>query len=248
MPKSKYETIYNDLKGKIDQNTYPEGSYLPPENTLIQTYDCSRNTIRRAISHLVMEGYVQPHHGKGVRVIHSAPSHSHRYDFLITGTEGFSTTASKYGFSVKTKVITFTDMLVDDRLSEKTGFPCGTEIYFIQRVRSLDGIAKMVDTNLLRKDIVTGLDKKTAQKSLFEYFTKTLGMEITTVKRKITVERTTPFDEKYLQLDDYNCLAVLTSRCYNENGIQFEYSESRNRPDIFVFNSVMTKSLKPNQG
>lgn len=164
---------------------------------------------------------------------------------MITGTDGVHSTAAKYGYSIKTKVITFTDMVIDDRLSCKTGFPIGTEVYFIQRVLSLDGIAKMVETCLLRKDIVTGLNKEIAGNSLFEYFTKTLGMEITTVKRKITVEHTTPFDEKYLQLNDYNCLAVLTSLCYNENGLQFEYSEARNRPDIFVFNSVMTKSLQP---
>ena len=56
MPKSKYELIYKDLKDKIDRKEYKEGTFLPPENTLVQQYDCSRNTIRRAISHLVMEG------------------------------------------------------------------------------------------------------------------------------------------------------------------------------------------------
>ena len=66
MPKSKYEQIYKSLKKRIDSGEYNEGSYLPSENTLIQIYDCSRNTVRRAISHLTMEGYVQPHHGKGV--------------------------------------------------------------------------------------------------------------------------------------------------------------------------------------
>ena len=71
MPKSKYEQIYKSLKKRIDSGEYNEGSYLPSENTLIQIYDCSRNTVRRAISHLTMEGYVQPHHGKGVRIIHS---------------------------------------------------------------------------------------------------------------------------------------------------------------------------------
>ena len=82
MPKSKYDIIYRELKDKIINNEYPEGDYLPPENTLVQIYDCSRNTIRRAISHLVMEGYVQPHHGKGVRVIFSSEIHNHKYDFM----------------------------------------------------------------------------------------------------------------------------------------------------------------------
>lgn len=247
MAKSKYESIYVSLKEKIATAYYKEGEYLPSENELVKVYNCSRNTIRRAISHLSDEGYLQPHHGKGVRVIFSNLNKRKKHEFLATGMLGFSSNAARYGYTVKTEVITFTDVVVDERMSEKTAFPVGIDIYFIQRVRSIDGVNKMVDTNLLRKDIVTGLTKEDASKSLFEYFTGTLGMDITTVKRQITVERTTPFDEKYLDLDDYNCLAVLTSHCYNEDGIQFEYTESRNRPDIFTFNSVTTKSLKPGQ-
>lgn len=90
------------------------------------------------------------------------------------------------------------------------------------------------------------LTKEIAQKSLFEYYTKVLDIELTTIKRTVTVERTTPFDEHYLTLGDYNCMAVMTSKCYNQYGIQFEYSESRNRPDLFSFHSVISKSMQPN--
>lgn len=226
MPKSKYELIYKDLKDKIDRKEYKEGIFLPPENTLVQQYDCSRNTIRR--------------------VIQTAPQPQQKYDFRAMGMEGLTTTVTKYGYHVRTKVITFTELIVDEKLSQKTDFPVGTEVYFIQRVRYLDDIAKMVDTNLLRKDIIKDLTKEIAQKSLFEYYTKVLGIELTTIKRTVTVERTTPFDEHYLTLGDYNCMAVMTSKCYNQYGIQFEYSESRNRPDLFSFHSVISKSMQPN--
>lgn len=246
MAKSKYEQIYKELKEKINNHVYEEGAYLPSENTLIQEYGCSRNTVRRAISHLVMDGDVQPRHGKGVRVIHSAAAYNQGYDMLATGMEGFSTTAKKHGFSIKTKVITFQEMVVDEKLSRQTGFPEGKEVYFIQRVRFLNGVARMVDTNYIRKDIVTGLTKEQARISLFEYFTNALGIELTTIKRRITVEHSTPLDERYLSLGEYNCVAVMTSRCFNQDGIQFEFSQAHNRPDIFVFNSVTSKSLMPN--
>ena len=83
MPKSKYELIYKDLKDKIDRKEYKEGTFLPPENTLVQQYDCSRNTIRRAISHLVMEGSVQPRHGTGVRVRQKAPQPQPSYQIRV---------------------------------------------------------------------------------------------------------------------------------------------------------------------
>ena len=55
MPKAKYAEIYKDLKRKIEAGEYEFQELLPSENHLILTYDCSRNTVRRAISALVTE-------------------------------------------------------------------------------------------------------------------------------------------------------------------------------------------------
>ena len=78
MPKSIYEDIYKDLKMKIEDNTFAYQELLPSENTLIQTYGCSRNTLRRAVSLLVSDGYVQTMQGKGVRNIYRPNSPSER--------------------------------------------------------------------------------------------------------------------------------------------------------------------------
>lgn len=67
MPKAKYSKIYLDLKNKIETGEYEFQELLPSENQLIIAYDCSRNTIRRTISALVTDGYVQTMQGKGVR-------------------------------------------------------------------------------------------------------------------------------------------------------------------------------------
>ena len=58
MPKSKYDSIYQDLKKKIESDVFSYQELLPSENTLIQLYECSRNTVRRAIGKLVSDGYV----------------------------------------------------------------------------------------------------------------------------------------------------------------------------------------------
>lgn len=69
MTKSKFGEIYRDLKYHVEQGDYLYSELLPSENNLIGIYDCSRNTIRRAIAGLVGDGYVQAVHGKGVQVI-----------------------------------------------------------------------------------------------------------------------------------------------------------------------------------
>ena len=69
MPKAKYEGIYHSIKKRIEAQDYPYQSLLPSENTLIEEYACSRNTVRRALAELVADGYVQTMQGRGVRVI-----------------------------------------------------------------------------------------------------------------------------------------------------------------------------------
>ena len=59
MPKAKYYKIYQNLKTKIETGEYEFQELLPSEHQLIATYDCSRNTVRRAVSALVADGYVQ---------------------------------------------------------------------------------------------------------------------------------------------------------------------------------------------
>ena len=91
MPKSKFESIYRDLKADIESNKLPYQSLMPSENQLIVRFNCSRNTVRRAIAMLAEEGYVQPMHGRGVRVIYTKADNP---PFLIAGIESFRESAS----------------------------------------------------------------------------------------------------------------------------------------------------------
>lgn len=140
MPKSKYDAIYKDLKQKIESNEFACQQLLPSENSLIQMYDCSRNTVRRAVSRLVTDGYVQTMQGKGVR-------------------------------------------------------------------------------------------------NIYRYLEHSLHMTIVNSRRVMTVEKITQIDEKYLELnsEEYNCMAVVTSYTYNSDGVMFEFTQSRHRPDYFRF-------------
>ena len=70
-----------------------------------------------------------------------------------------------------------------------------------------------------------------------------LGMAIVTSKRVMTMEKMTQIDEKYLELGDYNCLAVVSSQTYNGDGIMFEYTQSRHRPDYFCFQDNATRHV-----
>lgn len=238
MPKSKFETIYKDLKEKIEAQQYGYQDLLPSENTMVEIYGCSRNTIRRAVKVLADEGYVQSLHGKGVRVIYQPVDQT---SFTIAGIESFKESALRNHRDVLTKSVLFTELTADKRVSARTGFPEGSELYYIQRVRYLDGKALILDVNMFLKSAVPGLTKEIAEHSIYDYIEKDLGMQIVTSKRKMTVEHSTQIDEKYMDLGDYHCLAVITSQTFNADGVMFEYTQSRHRPDYFCFQDTAVR-------
>ncbi|MCI8659809.1 MAG: UTRA domain-containing protein [Lachnospiraceae bacterium] len=234
MPKSRYEEIYKDLKQKIEANIFAYQELLPSENTLIHTYSCSRNTLRRAVSRLVTDGYVQTMQGKGVRNIYQPVAQT---AFTIGEIESFRESATRNGHLPHTKVLLFTEFAISERQALCTGFPVGADIYYIQRLHYLDDMPLILNHNYFLKEAVCGLTKEIAEHSIYQYLEQTLHMTIVNSKRVMTVEKMTQIDEKYLMMNvqDYNCMAVVSSQTYNSDGVMFEYTQSRHRPDYFRF-------------
>src|SRR5699024_3357031 len=135
----------------------------------------------------------------------------------------------------------FDEVVCDERLSRRTGFQPGDALYYVRRVRYLDGKPLILDTNFFLKSLVPGLTEVIAEKSIYEYIENELQMAIVTSRRTMTVEHVTPADESHLELGDYNCLAVVTGQTFNDDGLMFEYTQSRHRPDYFSFQTTATR-------
>ena len=238
MPKAKYEGIYHSIKKRIEAQDYPYQSLLPSENTLIEEYACSRNTVRRALAELVADGYVQTMQGRGVRVIYQPVG---KTTFTIGGIETFQETARRNHLHAVTKVTKFETLIADERFAAKSGFSVGDELWSIERVRYLDGKALILDVNYFLKEFVPGLTPQIAANSIYDYIENTLGMQIITSKRRITVEHATARDEKLLDMDSYDCVAVVVNQTFNASGLLFEYTQSRHQPDYFCFQDIATR-------
>ena len=238
MPKAKYEGIYHSIKKRIEAQDYPYQSLLPSENTLIEEYACSRNTARRALAELVADGYVQTMQGRGVRVIYQPVG---KTTFTIGGIETFQETARRNHLHAVTKVTKFETVIADECFAAKSGFSVGDELWSIERVRYLDGKALILDVNYFLKEFVPGLTPQIAANSIYDYIENTLGMQIITSKRRITVEHATARDEKLLDMDSYDCVAVVVNQTFNSDGMLFEYTQSRHQPDYFCFQDIATR-------
>lgn len=122
MAKEKYSAIYGALKKTILNHGYDRTKMLPSEAHLIEEFQCSRNTVRRAIQQLNQEGLVQSINGKGVVVLEQIPDED-KYTFSFNNIMGMREIQKNRGAALSTRVLLFETVPVTEELSRKSGFP-----------------------------------------------------------------------------------------------------------------------------
>ena len=231
MPKSKYEAIYKDLKQKIEEEEYAYQELLPSENQLVQTYNCSRNTIRRAVSRLVSDGYVQTMQGKGVRNIYRPVEQA---AYTMGGIESFKESSIRNHKKGRSVVLQFMELTADQKISRRTGFPEGSELYYIQRLHFLDEKPLIINHNYFLKSAACGLTPEIAENSIYEYLENELGWDISYARKVITVEEAPDYVKEALELSDGLCV-IVRSVTYLADTTMFQLTSSYHLPAKFQF-------------
>ena len=235
---ARYDAIFRDIRDSIERGAYPFQSFLPSEAELTAAFDCSHNTLRRALALLRERGYVQPVHGKGVRVVYQAPE---RTIFTVGAIESFREAGERARLDTQTVVVRVEQLEATPSLSAQTGFEEDAELTYVIRVRRINGEALILDHSYFRTSSVPGITVEVARRSIYDHIEHDLGITIAMSKRTITVERAAELDRELLDLGGIDYLAVVTSQTFDAQGLLIERTQSRHRPDHFCFRDTAVR-------
>ncbi|CAJ1192397.1 GntR family transcriptional regulator [Companilactobacillus paralimentarius] len=226
--------IYEDLKKRIKNEEYKYQEKIPSETNLILEYNCSRNTLRRAIKKLGADGYVQSIRGKGVIVLYNANLEN---NLIKKGSHSFSQMADRNKIKFRTSVLLFDEIEINKKMALESTFPVGTPVYYIKRLRSIGDDNYIIEENYFMRKVVKDLTIGIAQDSIYKYLNDVLNEPIATTKRILTFGIATDQDKKYLNLNlnGYNAVPIVTNYSFTNDGTMFEYTVSHHRPDKFIF-------------
>ncbi|MFI6441881.1 GntR family transcriptional regulator [Streptomyces sp. NPDC050759] len=73
--RGKRATILATLRSRIADGEYRPGSHLPPQRTLADEFEVSRDTIQRVLEELKTEGWIESRQGSGSKVRVTLPIH-----------------------------------------------------------------------------------------------------------------------------------------------------------------------------
>lgn len=233
----KYEMVYQDLLSLIEDNKIKAGEKLPGEFELQNQYKTSRDTIRKALLLLSQKGYIQKSKGKGSIVLDID-----RFNFPVSGLTSFKELSATMNNTVQTIVYRCECIPADDAIQKLLMLDDKAKVWYIERVRKIDGEAVIYDTDIINADIIKDIPFNVAENSLYEYIENDLGLKIGYAKKEITCRAVTQRDEELMDLKGYDMLVNIASFVFLEDTTLFQYTISRHRPDKFRFSDFARRT------
>ncbi|MRS15713.1 UTRA domain-containing protein [Enterobacteriaceae bacterium RIT691] len=230
----KYIEIKARIKGDILNQTYKKGESIPSERELAALYGVTRVTVQKAMDILVQEGFIERIHGKGMFVLKNTAANV----YLLNN----ETSDSILGFSrdfqgrvnVSSQLLKLELIQADASLAQHLEISEGDNVWFIRRIRLLDGTPVLVeDSNLPQKVIDTIPESILREGSLYGYVEEYTGKKI---KDADSVIEAALFDDELaplLNIASGQPMLKITEVTRLADKTAFNYSTSYNRADIF---------------
>ena len=225
---SKYIQLYNRLLEQIENKKLQEGDKLPSEKELMEKYNMSRDTVRKALNMLVQDGHIEKAKGKVATV-----ASRNQFNFPISAIKSFK--ELHVGIENSTYVENLEIVKGEKEIIKKLGISKDEEYFKLIRIRKIEGERIIIDKDYIPRKYVANIPLKAAQDSLYEYLENDLGMKISYCTKEITVHEVTDEDRELLDMKDFDMVVVVKSFTYLEGGHLFQYTEARHRPDKFKF-------------
>ena len=238
MKESKYVTIYKEWKEKIESGQIAEGERLPTESSLMESYQVSRDTVRKSLNLLEQNGYIQRGRGRASLVMPKQ-----RYTFPLSEIASFQEVNKLSNAHAETEVVNL-DILQDSHKIKKIfQQSVNGEVYELIRVRRMKDEAVILDKDYFVRDVVPRPPLNECKVSVYRYLEEELGLQISYAVKEITVQKANAEDYELLDMGDYNMVVVVKSHTYLENNTLFQCTESRHRPDKFRFVDLAKRKL-----
>ncbi|WP_088292532.1 GntR family transcriptional regulator [Bacillus mycoides] len=217
---AKYKQIADVLEQNIRDGLFNETKKLPTEEALMNRFEVSRNTIRKVISQLVNRGYIFQVQGSGMFLRETSVT-----DYINLGSlRGL--TKNLVSQNIETKVLEIEVIEANEEIVERMQCEIGTRLYFLKRLRIVDGKPFSIEVSYFKKDIIPYLNGEIALSSVYSYFIEDLRLNIGFADKVISCEKINKENAKLLELNEGDPALLIENTVYLVNGTIFELSQS----------------------
>jgi GntR family transcriptional regulator len=231
-PIPRYLQISNWLEEMIRKGRYSVGDRLPSESSLADICGVNRNTVRQAISELVVKGLISKRNGIGSFI--SAKDQS-SVKYTLQNISSFTDDMLSMGITPKTKILSQEVVEADGKLGEKLMLGRDSRVILTKRLRSGNGIPLVIERSYLPYEEYKSLLGMRLTGSLYHVLTEKFGTELHRSIQTFRAIALTREDTILLDVPLKSPGIFLESIIYDSKNVAVEVLHAHHRGDKYVF-------------
>jgi GntR family glv operon transcriptional regulator len=213
-----YKNIAKKLRFRINSDEFVVGDVLPTERQLMEEYQASRVSIRKAIDELVTLDLIEKKQGSGTYI--KQKEVVHLMDQLRSGLES----SQKIGQTITSDVLAFSIIYPDDEIANRLKIKTTDRVYYTKRLRKLNERPQIIEESFMPVSLFPELTIRVLEHSKFEYIEDKLGLKIEGSYQEFSPVLADKEEEKLLNLQGREPVLQITSLSNFQDGTIFDYS------------------------
>ncbi|MGL5149344.1 MAG: GntR family transcriptional regulator [Clostridium sp.] len=210
-----YKEIVYEIIEDINNGVLLKGSKIPSEAQLSEKYECNRHTIRKSIDLLIEKGYLRKEH-KGPTFVNEnlkdyGLSLGSLYDLYIPQ-------------EINTKVLSLEKIIPPCEVSKKLKLKEGEEVWFIKRVREINGVPHHLENTFMPYKLFDDLNLNRCLGSILNYIEEKDDFIISHGIKTIKGIQLDEENSKLLELEKGTVTLLIENVGFLTNGRIYEYS------------------------
>ncbi|WP_096436804.1 GntR family transcriptional regulator [Alteribacter populi] len=231
-----YHQLKERLQELVDNGHWAPGEKIFSENQLMDQFNVSRNTAKKAIEELVQEGTLYRTQGKGTFVAKPKMQQS------LMGFYSFSKVLKEKGLNPKDIILKIEEVVPSHKVIEALQLKKSESVIEIQRLRCANEEPYILESSFLPKRVVTDIDElnKVGQVSLYDLLDQQFGVTVTRAKEAFEPVLIRPEESTYLETESGLPALLLERIAYDGKDNPVEFCKSIVRGDRCRFYTELT--------
>jgi len=234
-----YAKVEATLASEIARGTLARGSQLPPEDSLIDRFSVSRTTVRKAVENLVARGLVEIHRGKGTFVTEPKIRQE------LIELSGFVEDMIALGRNPTARLLDKRPVPASDSVAAHLGIAVGAQVYRIERVRLVDGVAMSFDETYLPLDIGKKIVSNDLEaEPIFSLLENKYGLPLVEAEYQLEAVTADEHVAQALEIAFGSPIFLIERTSYCDGSRPIDYEKLYYRGDLIKFSTRLSRRPK----
>lgn len=232
-----YQQLEDYIREGIAKGTFLPDQRIPSEMELGKEFGVSRMTVRQALNHLVYEGLLYRHPGKGTFVQKA------KMDQEVNLTLGFQEKIQRMGMNATTVLLEKRVRLPNAAMMNHLAIDANEPVLYIRRLRLVEKSPVVIQTCVLPLVLFPNIEEQDIEASITRILRDVYGCKLRAYWASMQAVSSNQKESQYLEVPVNSPIMLLEGRTLNEHSRPIRYTKNLYRGDRIRF--VVSGSKAP---